>query len=158
MSTPLSDLLFFSLSIGAIPNIWKQANITPISKTNDKSDPSVYRPISLLNIIGTVLQKLVHKHVFNFFRDKEEITTLQSGFVPGVFTINQLIDIHNIFCKTLNEGKEVRAIFCAVSKNNNEVIQESVGNLSDRMWHKWLCINYRQLELSDIFLPDLLAI
>ena len=39
------------------------------------------------------------------------ITTLQSGFVPGDSTINQLIDIYNTFCKALGEGKEVRAIF-----------------------------------------------
>ena len=44
------------------------------------------------------------------------ITTLRSGFVPGDSTVNQLIDIYNTFCKALDEGKEVRAIFCDISK------------------------------------------
>ena len=65
-------------------------------------------------------------YVFNFFRDNEIITALQSGFVPGDSTVNQLVDIYNTFCKALDEGKEVRAIFCDVSK------------AFDRLWHKGL--------------------
>ena len=37
--------------------------------------------------------------------------------------MNQLIDIYNTFCKALDEGKEVRAVFCDVSK------------AFDRVWH-----------------------
>ena len=53
----------------------------------------------------------MHKNVFNFFREHEVITTLQSGFIPGDSTVNQLVDVYNTFCKALDEGKEVRAIF-----------------------------------------------
>ena len=62
-----------------VPDIWKQANITPIFKKNDASDPTNYRPISLLSSIGKVLEKLVHKRIFNFLRDNQVITTLQRG-------------------------------------------------------------------------------
>ena len=54
--------------------------------------------------------------MFNFFRDNKIITALQSGFVIVDSTVNQLVDIYNTFCKALDEGKEVRAIFCDVSK------------------------------------------
>ena len=70
--------------------------------------------------------KNFHKHVFHFFKDKNVITTLQSGFVPGDSTTNQLRDIYNTFCKALDEGKEVHAVFCDVSK------------AFDRVWHKGL--------------------
>ena len=72
---------------------------------------SNHRPISLLNIIGKVMEKNVHKHMFNFFLEQHAITSLQSGFVPGDFTVNQLVDNYNTFCKALDDGKEVRAIF-----------------------------------------------
>ena len=68
----------------------------------------------------------MHKYLFNFFRDNNVITAFQSGFVPGDSTVNQLIDIYNTFCKALDEGKEVRAIFCDISKAFN------------RVWHKGL--------------------
>ena len=81
---------------------------------------SNYRPISLLKTLGKVLEKIVHKHVFNFCRDNSIISTLQSGFVPGDSTVNQLSDLYNTFCKAVDEGKEVRAIFCDISKAFNE--------------------------------------
>ena len=49
----------------------------------------------------------MHKYVFNFFRNNAVITSLQSGFVPGDSTVNELADIYNTFCKALDDGKEV---------------------------------------------------
>ena len=103
LSLPLCDLC--SLSSGNVPKIWKQANITPIYKKNNASDVSNYRPISLLSTVGKVLEKIVHKYLFNFFRENNTITTLQSGFIPGDSTVNQLVDIYNTFCKALDEGR-----------------------------------------------------
>ena len=57
LSTPLTDLFNFSLSNGKVPSLWKQANVTPVFKKNEPSDVSNYRPISLLNTIGKVLEK-----------------------------------------------------------------------------------------------------
>ena len=56
--------------------------------------------------------------------DHEVLTTLQLSFISGESTVNQLIDIYNTFCKATDEGKEVRAIFCDISK------------AFDRTWHK----------------------
>ena len=75
------------------------------------------------------MENIVHKHVFNFFKDNNVITTLQSGFVPGDSTTNQLLDIYNTFCKALDEGKEVRAVFCDVSTKayySNLILLESM--------------------------------
>ena len=90
--------------------------MTPIFKKDDPVEISNYRPISLLSTVGKVLEKIVHKHVFNFFQANHAIITLQAGFVPGDSTVNQLMDLYNTFCHALDEGKEVRAIFCDISK------------------------------------------
>ena len=42
-------------------------------------------------------------------------TTMQQ-IIPADSTVNKLVDIYNTFRKVLDEGKEVRAIFCDVSK------------------------------------------
>lgn len=112
--------------MGRVPGIWKQANVTPIYKKKDPSDLTNYRPISLLSTIGKVLEKIIYKHGFNFFRDHQTITAMQSGFIPGDSTVNQLVAIYNTFCKALDEVKEVRAIFCDMSK------------AFDRVWRKVL--------------------
>ena len=69
-----------------MPNIWKEANVSPINKENNPSDVSNYRPISLSSTV-----KIVHKYLFNVFRDNNVITAFQSGFVPGDSTVKQLI-------------------------------------------------------------------
>ena len=94
------------------------------------------RPISLLSSVGKVLEKIVHKHVFNFFQENHIITTLQSGFVPGDSTVNHLIDLYNTCCQALDEGKEVRATFCDISK------------AFDRMWHKGLPYKLSSVGIS----------
>ena len=78
---PLSDLFNVSLSSGSVSRIRKQANGIPILKKNDRSDVSNHRPISLLSTVSKVLEKIVHKYLFNFFRDKNVITAFQSAFV-----------------------------------------------------------------------------
>ena len=103
LSLPLCDLFNFSVSHGKVPKLWKQANVSPIHKKNDPPDISNYRPISLLNTVGKVLEKIVHKHLYNFFQEHHIITSLQSGFVPGDSTVNQVVDIYNTFCKALDE-------------------------------------------------------
>ena len=71
-----------------------------------------------------------------FFRDNDIISSHQSGFLPGDSTVNQLIDIYNTFCKTLGEGKEVRAVFCGVSK------------AFDRVWHKGLLYKLKSAGIT----------
>ena len=116
------------------------ANVTPVFKKNDPSCPSNYRPISPLSAAGKVLEKIVFKYLLNFFRDHQVITTLQSGFIPGDSTVNQLVDIYNTFCKALDECKEVRAVFCDISK------------AFDRVWHKGLLYKLKSVGVTDSLL------
>ena len=41
---------------------------------------------------------------------------MQSGFIPGDSTVNQLTFLYNTFCQALDSGKEFRAVFCDISK------------------------------------------
>ena len=124
LSFPLSDLFNFSLTCGKAPLIWKETNVTPIFKKDDPSVVSNYRPLSLLSTVGKVLEKIVHKKLYNFIRGNNILTTLQSGFVQDDSTVNQLVDIYNTFCHSLD--KEARAVFCDISK------------AFDRVWHQGL--------------------
>ena len=58
LSLPLSDIFNFSLATGKVPQMWKEANVTPIFKKEDPSVVSNYRPISLLSAVGKVLEKM----------------------------------------------------------------------------------------------------
>ena len=49
LSRPLSCLFNYSMSKGTFPDMWKEANVSPLFKKDDPSPDPNYRPISLLN-------------------------------------------------------------------------------------------------------------
>ena len=57
LSSPLCVLFNYSLSTGQFSEAWKQANITPIYKKDNPSDPSNCRPISLLSAVFCDISK-----------------------------------------------------------------------------------------------------
>ena len=126
LCNPLCYLFNKSLSTGSFPKAWKEAHVCAVFKKGDPAIASNYRPISLLSNLDKVLERLVFKRVYNFFLDNNFLTAFQSGFIPGDSTVNQLTYIYNSFCKALDEGKEIRAVFFDISK------------AFDRVWHRGL--------------------
>ena len=56
--------------------------------------------------------------------------------MPGDSTVNQLTDLYNTLCQALDEGNELRAIFCVISK------------AFDRVWHKDLLYKLSSVGIS----------
>ena len=126
MEEPLSMLFSRSLEQCYFLVTWKDANVSPIYKKDEKSLPSNYRPISLLSSLSKAMERCVHKHLYNYVIDDDLITPLLSGFKQGDSTSFQLIHTYHSFCEAVDSGKEVRAVFCDVSK------------AFDRVWHRGL--------------------
>ena len=59
-----------SLSSGVVPPSLKQAEITPVFKSGDRSVASNYRPISLTSVISKVLGRIIRKQVSSFIDKK----------------------------------------------------------------------------------------
>ena len=79
-----------------VPGSWKHGLVSPIFKDGNKSEVKNYRPVTLLNIISKIFEKLVLK----FFAEHllNNITSRQFGFVPRRSIILQLIlSLSNIF-------------------------------------------------------------
>ena len=72
------------------------------------------------------MERCVHKHLFSYISRNNLLTPFQSGFIPGDFTTNQLLHIYHTFCEAVDNVKEVRIVFCDISK------------AFDRVWHKGL--------------------
>ena len=122
----LCDLFNYSLNTNTIPSSWKISNVCPIFKSGDPSLPSNYRPVSLLNSIEKVFERIIFKYIYNHLKDIDYFTPLQSGFMPGDSTFNQVTGIYHEICKALDEGLEFRAVFFDISK------------AFDKVWHKGL--------------------
>ena len=132
----LTKLFQKSYNLSKIPHLWKEANVLPLHKKGNKSSFANYRPISLLCLVSKVYEKLIFKYVFNYLRDHDIITVHQSGFTPGDSTVNQLLYMYNMFCKALNDKKDVRIVFCDQSK------------AFDRVWHEGLLFKLKCIGIS----------
>jgi hypothetical protein len=93
---------------------------------SDSCDPSNYRPISVTNLFGKILEKIIFKNLYNYVTRNRILSDHQSGFRTKYSTINQLLIIYNTIITNLDLGKDVRFIFCNISK------------AFDRVWHSGL--------------------
>ena len=84
------------------------------------------RPISLLNSESKLFERTVFKDLYNHLQTNNLLSAFQSGFIPGDSTVNQLTYLYHTFFEALDSGKEVRTVFCDISK------------AFDRVWHAGL--------------------
>ena len=83
---PLQLIFNYSLQTRKFQKNWKSAIVIALFKKGVKSDPSNYRPISLLSCVGKVFERVVFKYIFNFLLDNSLIYKYQSGFMRGPCT------------------------------------------------------------------------
>ena len=122
----LTRLINLSLQSCKFPREWKKAHVLPLHKKKERNILDNYRPVSLLSCISKILERAVFKHVFNYFRENFLISVYQSGLTPGDSTVNQLVQIYHMLCDALDKKKDVRIVFCDISK------------AFDRVWHNGL--------------------
>jgi len=56
---PLKHIIILSLQSGEITLSMKTVKVMPLLKSGDPTDVNSYRPISLLNSFGKILEKIV---------------------------------------------------------------------------------------------------
>ena len=137
LAEPYSLIFTSSLRTGQFPTTWKDGNITALHKKEDRSMPSNYRPISLLCQAGKSFERCVHKQLYNYINQHNLLTPFQSGFVPGDSTTFQLLHIYHTFCEAVDSGKEVRVVFCDISK------------AFDRVWLRGLIHKLKDMGCSN---------
>ena len=80
ISQPLSILLNKSLEHGIYPTKLNLAKGIPIYKSDDPSDPSNYRPISLLSVFNRIFEKMMYYRLKSFLEKKNIFNDSQYGF------------------------------------------------------------------------------
>ena len=134
---PLTKLFNKSLNERKFPTQWKLAYVTPLYKKGPKELCSNYRPVSLLSCVGKVFERCVHKHVFNYLNDNALLTPLQSGFVPGDSTVNQLLRIYDDLCTSFDDGVTTQAVYFDISK------------AFDKVWHRGLLAKLKAIGVRN---------
>jgi hypothetical protein len=97
------------LKRGYFPREWKIAKIILITKPGkeDSLDPSKYRPISLINIGGKVLEKLLINRIMYHMYQTEYLSDSQYGFTPQKSTTDAAMAVKQFIEPELEKGKVV---------------------------------------------------
>lgn len=104
ISSALVFIFELSFNQGAIPNCWSKANVIPIFKKGNPSDPNNYRPISLTSVPCKVMEAIVRTTMLDFLHHHELILNDQFGFMPGRSSTMQLLLALDLWTESLDLG------------------------------------------------------
>ena len=113
-----------SLTSGELPDDWLRANVTPLFKKGNRSEPGNYRPVSLTSIPCKLLEHIIHSTIMSHLDEHEYITDKQHGFRRGRSCETQLSLTVNDIAKVLNDKGQMDVIIMDFSKAFDTVPHE----------------------------------
>lgn len=113
---PLTYLINLSLTTGVFPDLWKNARICPVYKGGDSTDPSNYRPISILPVISKIIERAVFDQIYPFLNDNSLLYKYQSGFRPNNSTLSALINITEDWLEAIDKGNYIGLVMIDLKK------------------------------------------
>ena len=138
----LVDIINSSIRLSHFPDAWKHANIRMIPKPmKDHSKPENFRPISLLNTLSKLCERVVLSRLSNWIESNKIISNFQSGFSKGKQTNDHLFRFIEStligFNRGLSKGLKTGAIFVDIEK------------AFDNVWHLGLLYKLNKYNIPN---------
>ena len=105
-----------SLLLGIFPESWSVATITPIPKSGNKCFVNNWRPISIIPIVGKILEKLCVKLLNNHLDINNILCDEQYGFRPKRSTSLAIFTYIKNITEEINKRKLVGSIYLDFAK------------------------------------------
>ena len=101
-----------------------------------KTTPGNYRPISLLSIVNKIIEKCLHKQIFNFLHQNKVLNPDQYGYQPKKSTSTALTEITEHIKKQLEKKLLTIGIYLDLSKAfdtvNHEILEDKLNHAGIR--------------------------
>ena len=128
LADPLTLVLNKILSTGTLPQLWKDANVTPIFKKGKKSSPGNYRPVSLTSVICKLMESLVRDHIVKHMNTNSLFTKYQHGFMEGRSCSTNLLATLDVWSDAVENGIPVDTIYLDFAKAFDTVPHQRLLN------------------------------
>lgn len=134
----LTILINIALQFLYFPQIWKETTIITFPKPG-KSPRLVsnHRPISLLNTMGKIYERIILKRLSEYILSRHIIPDEQFGFMPNRSTVHQLTRITEYITRGFHYRYSTIAAFLDIEK------------AYDTVWHNGLIAKLILLQIPD---------
>ncbi|PFX21450.1 RNA-directed DNA polymerase from mobile element jockey [Stylophora pistillata] len=137
------------MSTGKFPTRWKTAKVTPLFKGGALSDPSNYRPISVLPVLSKIIERHMYNSLYAFLTEQNLIYSRQSGFRKHHSTETALIKIVDELLFNLDRNKVSGLVLVDYAKAFDMVDHELLLKKLEVYGVKNQELNWCQSYLSD---------
>lgn len=138
LAKPIHYLFLLSLKTGNFPLAWKTCFITPVWKSGDRSSVTNYRPISKLNTIPKLFEKILELKLTSSF--SQILVNEQHGFRRAKSTITNTMLFYTHLVETVTSGGQI------------DVIYTDLHKAFDKVDHQLLLGKLRKLGLRPIII------
>ena len=127
ISPILVNLFNLVFDTGIIPEAWTLGMIQPIFKNKgNASDPSNYRPITLISCLGKVFTQILNNRIQKYADENDIITHCQSGFRKKYSTTDNIFILHNLIDLVCKSKKSVFCSFIDLKQAFDRVWREGL--------------------------------
>ncbi|QJC37765.1 hypothetical protein GJU03_01205 [Enterobacteriaceae endosymbiont of Donacia bicoloricornis] len=112
----IKHIINYSITKNVVPLSWKTAIVVPLPK---KSNPEAYsdcRPISLLNVMSKILERVVQNQLLTHVNSNQLLPQNQSGFRKAHSTITTLLEVTDDILKSFDEAKVTTSVLLDYTK------------------------------------------
>jgi hypothetical protein len=162
--TPLTLLFNFVLEREVWPDRLGSGIIFPLHKADSRLDPSNYRPITLMSVVGKLFGSIVNARLQDFSERTGSIADEQGGFRPKRGTSDQIFLLREILESRRERGAPTYATYIDARKAYDTVWREDMyvrihdSGVRGKLWrqiqvvHKGLSRRVQlPLGLTDLF-------
>lgn len=116
LAHPLTIIINQSIESAIFPDQLKVAKVVAIYKKGDPTNPSNYRPVSILPAISKIFERIFHEQLLQHFNALGLFYGSQYGFRKKHSTEYATIDLINQVMSAMEDRKQYLSVFCDLSK------------------------------------------
>ena len=141
---PALTIIFqLSLETGIVPEDWLCANITPVFKKGDKTQPANYRSVNLASVCSKVMEHVICSNMMSHLDTHNILCNQQHGFRKKHSCETQLLSTVHDISHELDQKRQVDVIIMDFQKAFDKVPHR---RLLIKLWrygirgkaHKWI--------------------
>lgn len=112
----LTDIFNSSIDRGCFPDLMKISKVVPIFKSGSCTNPSDYRPVSVLPALSKIFEKIMLNQMLLHFNEHGILHNSQFGFTKGRSTLDAGVKLISHIMKGWDEYQDIIALFLDLSK------------------------------------------